>query len=178
MQKEISINQVMSMTAPSENFYVELNDNTYGIRFKGFKLRDIKTNEIFHSYQSENIYELDYFAENILEYVFPLSILKANNLGSNITLVVGNNLVKNLTLIERHYLDDQLAANYNFEFPVFMPDSENNIEFMYPIPPLRKSTLEQISKGEDIYGKSDTFIFVEGKLIVHRRADYVYTAVC
>ena len=178
MEKGITIDEVMNMKTPSDNFYGELNDNTLGIRFKGFKLRDVKTNEIFHSYQSENIYELDYFADNELDYVFPLNILKAKNLGSNITLVVGNNLVKNLTLIERHYIDNQLAANYKFEFPLFMPGSENNVEFMYPIPPLTKDTLERINNGEDISAKSDTFIFVEGKLMVHRRANYIYTAVC
>ena len=63
MKKEITIDEVMNMKTPSENFYVELKDNILGIRFKGFKLRDVKTNEIFHSYQSENIYELDYFAD-------------------------------------------------------------------------------------------------------------------
>ena len=178
MKKEITIDEVMNMKTPSENFYVELKDNILGIRFKGFKLRDVKTNEIFHSYQSENIYELDYFADNELEYVFPLNIFKAKNLGSNITLVVGNNLVKDLTLIERHYIDNQLAANYKFEFPVFMPSSENNIEFMYPIPPLTKDTIEKISNCEDISAKSDTFIFVEGKLMVHRRANYTYTTIC
>ena len=177
MENDITIDQVMSMNNPSDNFYVELKDNILGIRFKGFKLRDVQTNEIFHSYQSENIYELDYFAENELDYVFPSSILKVKNLGSNITLVVGNNLVKNLTLIERHYIDNQLAANYKFEFPVFMPGSENNIEFMYPIPPLTKDTLDRINNCQDISAKSDTFIFVEGKLMVHRRANYCYTGV-
>ena len=177
MEKGITIDQVMNMKNPSDNFYVELKDNALGIRFKGFKLRDVQTNEIFHSYQSEDIYELDYFADNELDYVFPSSILKAKNLGSNITLVTGNNLVKSLTLIERHYIDNQLAANYKFEFPVFMPDSENNIEFMYPIPPLTKDTLDKINNGEDISAKSDTFIFVEGKLMVHRRANYSYSAV-
>lgn len=175
MEKAITIDEVMNMSKPSENFYVELSDNTLGVRFKGFKLRDVKTNEVFHSYQSDNIFELDYFADNELDYVFPLSILKAKNLGSNITLVVGNNLVKSLTLIERHYIDDKLAANYKFEFPVFMPNSENNIEFMYPIPPLTKNTIDRINNGDVINAKSDTFIFVEGKLMVHRRANYTYT---
>jgi len=178
MDKGITIDKVMSMEKPSENFFVELNDNTLGIRFKGFKLRDINSNEVFHSYISKDIYELDYFADNELDYVFPLSIFKAKNLGSNITLVVGNNMVKDLTLIERHYIDNQLAANYKFEFPLFMPGSENNVEFMYPIPPLSNDTKERINQGEDITAKSDTFIFVEGKLMVHRRANYTYTAVC
>ena len=31
-----------------------------------------------------------------------------------------------------------------------------------------------MEKGENIYAESDTFIFVNGKLNVHRRAQYTY----
>ncbi len=176
MYKTISIDQVMSMKEPSPSFFIGLEDNIYGIRFKGFKLRDVQTGEVFHSFVAEDIYELDYFADHELSYIFPNQILRAKNLGSNLTLVIGDNLVKDLTLIERHYIDNQLQANYKFEFPLFMPNSENNIEFMYPIPPLSKQSQEKLERGEEIMAKSDTFIFVEGKLVIHRRADYVYSS--
>jgi len=176
MDKNIDINTVMNMTEPSSEFFVELSDNIYGIRFKGFKLRNYESGEIFHSFVASNIYELDYFAENELSYIFPVQILKAKNLGSNLTLVVGDNLVKDLTLIERHYINDKLQANYKFEFPLFMPNSENNVEFMYPVPPLSKESQDMLDQGEDILAKSDTFIFVEGKLVIHRRAHYIYTS--
>ena len=176
MDKNISINTVMNMTEPSTDFFVGLSDNIYGIRFKGFKLRDVETGEVFHSFIAEDIYELDYFADHELSYIFPNQILRAKNLGSNLTLVVGDNLVKDLTLIERHYIDDQLQANYKFEFPLFMPNSENNVEFIYPVPPLTKESQERLEKGEDISARSDTFIFVEGKLVIHRRATYVYSS--
>jgi hypothetical protein len=176
MDKNISIDKVMNMTEPSTEFFVGLEDNIYGIRFKGFKLRDVQTGEVFHSFKAEDIYELDYFADHELSYVFPNQILRAKNLGSNLTLVVGDNLVKDLTLIERHYIDDQLQANYKFDFPVFMPNSENNVEFMYPVPPLSKASEEKLATGEDVFAKSDTFIFVEGKLVIHRRASYVYSS--
>lgn len=176
MDKNIEINTVMAMTEPSKNFFVELKDNVYGIRFKGFKLRDFQTNEIFHHFVADDIFELDYFADNELIYIFPHKILKAKNLASNLTLVVGDNLVKNLTLIERHYIDDNIAANYKFEFPLFMPNSENNVEFMYPVPPLSQESQEKLNRGEEINAKSDTFIFVEGKLVIHRRANYTYTS--
>ena len=176
MDKNIDINTVLSMQSPTKDFLVELKDNIYGIRFKGFQLRETQTGEIYHSFQAENIFELDYFADNELNYLFPNKILKSQNLGSNLTLVVGNNLVKNLTLIERHYIDDKLTANYKFDFPLFMPNSENNVEFMYQLPQLSAETIEKINNGADVFAKSDTFIFVEGKLTIHRRANYVYSA--
>ena len=32
----------------------------------------------------------------------------------------------------------------------------------------------KLEKGEEVYAESDTFVFVEGKLIIHRRAKYTY----
>lgn len=174
METLYTIESVSNMTAPSEKFFVNLEDNVYGIRFKGFKLRDCDTNQVYHEFSSDNIYELDYFADHILEYVFPQKILQAKTLGSSLTLVVGDQFVQKLTLIERHYIDDLLVANYRSDYPAFMPNSENTVEFIYSIPSLSEETKKAISEGNPIRAKSDTFIFVDGKLIIHRRASYVY----
>ena len=89
-------------------------------------------------------------------------------------LVVGDKLVKNLVLLERHYIGGKLAANFRFQFPAFIPKSENKVEFIYEIPKLSPEVEAKLEKGEDIHAESDTFVFVEGKLIVHRRAKYTY----
>ena len=175
MENLITIDSIKAMTKPTEQFYVALEDNVYGVRFKGFKIRDVDTGEVFHDFQADDIYQLDYFADNELDYQFPHAVLKAKNIGSNLTLVVGDKLVKDLTLIERHYIDDSLVANYEFNFPLFMPNSENNIEFMYPVPKLTDSSQKELANGDDIFAKSDTFIFVDKKLIIHRRANYIYS---
>jgi hypothetical protein len=174
MDLPITIEKVKSMTEPTTNFLVKLENNIYGIRFKGFKIRDIDSGEIYQDFIAEDIYQLDYYADHDLIYRFPQRMLKAKNLGSNLTLVVGENVVNDLFLIERHYINYNLAANYEFYFPLFMPNSENNIEFMYPIPKLNDETRKLLDYGEDIYAKSDTFIFVENRLVIHRRAKYTY----
>ena len=110
----------------------------------------------------------------MLEYVFPNKILKTKTLGSTLKLVVGNQVVKNLVLVERHYIDGKLAANYDFKFPLFMPNSTNTIEFIYTIPKLGDDVYKKMNSGGTIHAKSDTFIFVEGKMIIHRRATYDY----
>ena len=176
MENLTTLEGVRSMSCPSDKFFVKLDDNLYGIRFKGFKIRDVDTGEVFHDFTAEDIYQLDYFADNELEYIFPHILLRAKNIGSNLTLVVGDQLVKDLNLIERHYINDKLVANYEFHFPIFMPNSENNIEFMYPVPKLSDETRKELDNGENIYAKSDTFIFVDKKLIIHRRANYTYSA--
>jgi len=169
-----TVDSIMNMQSPAEKFFVKLSDNTYGIRFKGFKLRDCDTNEVFHEYIASDIYELDYFADHLLEYKFPHKLLRSKTLGSNLTLVVGNNLVQKLTLIERHYIDDKLVASFRNDYPLFMPNSENNVEFIYPVPQLDEANKKKLQQEEPIDAKSDTFIFVDGKMVIHRRAVYEY----
>jgi hypothetical protein len=162
------------MQKPSDKFYVKLSDNSFGIRFIGFKIRDCDKGIIFHEFRASSIYDLDIFAELELEYYFPQEILKAKTIGTNLTFVVGSQPVQNLDFIERHYIYDNLVGNYTFNFPFFMPNSENNIEFIYNVPNLPKQALDDIANGRDIPARSDTFIFVNGKLVIHRRAKYLY----
>lgn len=117
---------------------------------------------------------MDYFANHELDYKFPTSILKAKTLGSTLNLVVGDQVVKNVVLAERHYIDGKLAANYSFKFPLFMPKSKNSVEFIYTLPKFEQSVIDRMNKKEPIFAKSDTFVFVDGKLVVHRRAKYTY----
>ena len=176
MENFYTVESILNLQTPTDKFLVALEDNVHGIRFKGFKLRDCDTNEVYHEYQSQDLYELDYFADHLLEYKFPQKILKAKTLGSSITLVVGPQLVQKLTLIERHFIDDQLVASYRTDYPLFMPNSENNVEFIYSVPAPSETTKKKISLGEPVDAKSDTFIFVEGRLVIHRRATYQYVA--
>ena len=166
--------EILEMQKPSDKFYVKLEDNTYGIRFIGFKIRDCDKGTIFHEFRAESIYDLDVFANLELEYYFPQEILKTKTIGTNLTFVVGDNQVKNLDFIERHYIYDTLVGNYTFNFPFFMPSSENNIEFIYNVPNLPQKAKDDITNGRDVPARSDTFIFVDGKLVIHRRAKYLY----
>ena len=167
--------QALKMEKATDHFLIKLEDNVYGIRFNGFKLRDIKTERVFHEYYPADPYELDYSADHMLDYPFPNEILKGQkHLGTTLKLVVGDQLVKNLVLLERHYIGGKLAANFRFHFPVFIPKSENTVEFIYDIPKLAPEVEEKLEKGEDVHAESDTFVFVEGKLVVHRRAKYTY----
>jgi hypothetical protein len=175
MDKNIKIEDVLKMEKPTENFFLTIEDNTPGVRFNGFKLRNMETGEVYHEYYPSDIYELDYFADHELEYAFSNKLIsKVKTIGSTLNLVVGNQVVKNLVLIERHYVEGKLAANYQFKFPLFMPNSQNSIEFIYNIPKLEGETGKKLAENKPIMAKSDTFIFVEGKLQVHRRAHYVY----
>lgn len=174
MDKTVKPDEVLKMQAPTSEFLVKLSDNIYGIRFIGFKIRDIDKGDTFHEFRTQNIFDLDYFADHELNYTFPNKMLQTKTIGTNLTFVVGDKEVKNLDFIERHYIDDKLMANYAFKFPFFMPSTENNIEFIYPMPKLSDETIKRIKNKEDVFAKSDTFIFVNSELIIHRRANYAY----
>jgi hypothetical protein len=176
MENHTSLETIQKTNKMTDNFLVKLEDNTYGIRFIGFKVRDVDTGEIFHQFKSKNPYELDYFADHILEYSFPQKMLKANTIGTDLCFVVGDKPVKNLDFIEKHYINGELMTSYEFNFPLFMPKSENNIEFIYSIPKLKDEIKSSLNKGEDIKASSDTFILVDKKLVIHRRAFYTYTS--
>jgi hypothetical protein len=176
MESIISPDIVKQYKKPTEKFLVKLENNAYNIRFIGMKIRDIDTGDVYQDFKAENIYQLDYFADNILEYYFPNQILKAKSIGTNSTFIVGDNLVRNMKIIERHFINDNLVGNYEFDFPICMPGSTNNIEFIYNIPKLEESVQRDLIDDLDIYAESDTFIFVENKLVIHRRAKYTYTA--
>ena len=153
--------QALKMDKAADHFLVKLEDNIYGVRFNGFKLRDIKTDKVYHEYYPANPYELDYFADHILDYPFPNDILKGQkHLGTSLKLVVGDKLVKDLVLLERHYIGGKLAANFRFTFPAFIPKSENAVEFIYEIPKLSPEVEEKLEKGEDVFAESNTFILV------------------
>ena len=169
-----TLNQIQSSTKPSEDFYIKLEDNIYEVKFIGFKMRDIETNQVYHEFYAQDKYQLDIFASHILEYIFPHQVLKCKTIGTNLNFCVGDKPVTDLVFIEKHFLEGELAKSYQFDFPFFMPNSVNNIEFIYHVPEMSNEIKEKISKKEDINAFSDTFIFADGDLIIHRRAKYVY----
>lgn len=176
MQKTVlTVDEALKMEKPTDHFLIGLEDNVYGVRFKGFKMRDLQTGEVFHEYYPENKDELDYFADHILDYTFSNELIQnERNLGTTLKLCVGNQLVKELVLLERHYIGGKLMANFHFKFPLFMPNSQNSIEFIYNVPKLPPEILEAMKNKEDVHAQSDTFVFVSGVLCVHRRAIYNY----
>ena len=168
--------QALKMEQPLDKFLVKLEDNVYGVKFNGFCLRDIESKKVYHEYYPKDEYELDYFADHMLDYPFPNDILKGQkHLGTKLNIaIVGDKPVPNLVLLERHYIGGKLAANFRFNFKMFPPKSKNEVEFIYVIPKLTDEVEEKLKKGEDVHAASDTFVFVGGKLIIHRRAKYTY----
>ena len=45
--------QALKMEKAADHFFVKLEDNIYGVRFNGFKLRDLKDDKVYHKSSEE-----------------------------------------------------------------------------------------------------------------------------
>ncbi|VDK28365.1 unnamed protein product [Gongylonema pulchrum] len=76
-------------------------------------------------------------------------------------------------MIERHFFRDRLLKSFDFEFGFCIPNSKNTCEHIYDFPKLSESLInEMISSPYET--RSDSFYFVEDRLIMHNKADYAY----
>jgi hypothetical protein len=97
-------------------------------------------------------------------------------------------------MIERHYFGEKLLKNFDFNFGFCVPNSRNTVEHIYEFPVLDKNESMFIQVFSTVFfllvfffkvknmiaspymTKSDTFYFVDNKLIMHNKADYAYNA--
>ena len=86
---------------------------------------------------------------------------------------MGDVPIPNLQMIERHYFKDRVIKSYDFKFGFCMPNSSNSIEMIYDLPQLSDAEKQEMIENP-WETKSDTFFFVDGKLIIHNRAEYNY----
>ena len=62
--------QALKMENAFDHFLIKLEDNVYGIRFNGGKLRDIESGTVYQEYYPNNLYELDYLNYFILLIIY------------------------------------------------------------------------------------------------------------
>ena len=76
-------------------------------------------------------------------------------------------------MIERHFFRNKLLKSFDFDFGFCIPDSKNTVEHIYDFPTLEPETVRQMVSNP-FETKSDSFYFVNGKLIMHNKAEYSY----
>lgn len=95
-------------------------------------------------------------------------------LNYRVEFTVGDRPVSRFRMIERHFFRDQLLKTFDFEFGFCIPNSRNTCEHIYELPPLSPQLRQQMTACP-YETRSDSFYFVEDKLIMHNKADYAYT---
>ena len=86
---------------------------------------------------------------------------------------VGQQEIQSLRMIERHYFGDQLIRSYDFTFGYCIPGSTNEWEAVYAVPGLDDQLIDDMISNP-FETKSDSFYFVDDKLIMHNKAAYQY----
>ncbi len=119
--------------------------------------------------EDEDIYK----SPRMIRYHLGPDFLDLKNLGSSLTFSVGNQPVKDFLMIERHYFNEILIKSFEFKFDFCIPNSVNTWESIYTIPEIDPKLKKQMI-DEPWHTRSDSFYFVQNKLIMHNKAIYNY----
>ena len=106
-------------------------------------------------------------------YDFPESFFDAKYISTFLKIKVGDHEVRDLVLIENHFYKDKRIASYKFTLPFCAPNSVNTWEYVYDIPKLPQEYIQNLISG-NAKNTSDTFFFVQGKMILHNKSDYLF----
>mmetsp|Transcript_20905 Transcript_20905/g.21695 ORF Transcript_20905/g.21695 Transcript_20905/m.21695 type:complete len:190 (+) Transcript_20905:12-581(+) len=170
----------------TDSFLCKLSDNTYDIRFVNFRVRDLDSGFVLfeikdecsdgHEESNMSNKELDNIEDSlrVIKYHLGPDFLDLKNIGTMLKFSVGAKPVKDFLLIERHYFKDKLVKSFEFKFDFCMPNSINEWETLYEIPELEPEIKQQMIDFP-WETRSDSFYFVEGKLIIHNKAIYNYS---
>eukprot|EP01147_Barroeca_monosierra_P007822 gene7822-9962_t len=178
-QKEsITPEDVLGLQGPTQKYLCKVTDNSYGIDFLSFKLRDADRDVVlFEIAKPANyVYEppSDDDSGRFVQYQFTPDFFKLKNIGATVTFRVGDKPVPNFRMIERHFFQNRLLKDFDFDFGFCIPNSTNTCEHIYTLPDLTQAEIaEMIAKPLET--KSDSFYFVDGRLVMHNRAEYSYS---
>lgn len=76
-------------------------------------------------------------------------------------------------MIERHFFKEKLLKTFDFNFGYCIPNSKNTCEHIYEFPTLPPELINEMVSNP-FETRSDSFYFVDNKLVLHNKADYSY----
>lgn len=179
---EITPEYVNLLTAPTEQFLCELEHNIYNIQFVNFKIRclDPGNERILFDLGAGDLPsppppDVGENACRFIRYHFGPEFLGIQTIGTTLEFTNGGYEVQNFRMIERHYFRDQLITSYDFVMPFVIPNTRNTWEMIYTKPEFNDEWKEALMTSPWEV-RSDSFYFVNGRLIMHNRAEYNYSS--
>lgn len=180
----ISPEDVLTLSKITEGYLCAPDANIYNIDFIRFKIRDLDTgmvlfeiakpSVILDDNQTEGkVEETDLNTGRFVRYQFTPKFLKLKLVGATVEFTVGNKPVNKFRMIERHYFRNKLLKTFDFEFGFCIPHSKNTCEHIYKFPNLDPESIKEMIQNP-FETKSDSFYFVEDRLIMHNKAEYAY----
>ncbi|XP_059089746.1 protein unc-119 homolog B-like [Tigriopus californicus] len=175
---QIRPEHVLRLKKVTENYLCQPEANVYGIDFTRFKIRDMETNATLFEIakppgQPVPVDEHDPNVGRFVRYQFTPEFLKLRHVGATVEFTVGATPVKDFRMIERHFFHEKPLKTFDFEFGFCIPNSKNTCEHIYDFPQLDDNTIRQMVT-EPYATRSDSFYFVDGRLVMHNKADYSY----
>jgi len=175
---------VLSLNKITKNYLCSPDANIFEIDFTRFCIRDMETGGILFEIakplhldaELETEIEADTSDPNsgrFVRYQFTPQFLKLRTVGATVEFVVGDKPVNKFRMIERHFFRDRLLKTFDFEFGFCIPNSKNSCEHIYEFPNLSPESIDEMIK-HPFETRSDSFYFVEDRLIMHNKADYAY----
>ncbi|RWS20450.1 protein unc-119 B-like protein [Leptotrombidium deliense] len=156
--------------------------NSYGIEFTRFKIRDMESGSVlFEIGKSGSVDEDDESVEETIDahsgrfvrYHFTPNFLKLRTVGATVEFTVGDKPVNNFRMVEKHYFREYPLKTFDFEFGFCIPNSKNTCEHIYEFPVLTTELCEEMINNP-FETRSDSYYFVDNKLVMHNKADYAY----
>jgi hypothetical protein len=181
----VTPDDVIKLRGITENYLCPVDANIYQIEFTRFKLRDMETGAVLFEVakpdipQDEEMDEddeeevADPNAGRFVRYQFTPSFLKLKTVGATIEFTVGDKPVSKFRMIERHFFRDRQLKSFDFELGFCIPNSRNTVEHIYEFPELSRQEIDEMI-GNPFETRSDSFYFVDDKLVMHNKADYSY----
>jgi hypothetical protein len=178
--QDITPDYVIQLHQPTDYFLCPNSANIYQVDFIGFKIHNHDTREVLFEVakppEDIGVWEEDGddSARQIV-YNFGPHFLEIGTVGTELAFNIGPYPMHRFRMIERHYFRDILIKSFDFEMPFCMPNSTNTWEVMYTMPEMDPALKEAISQNPWAC-KSDTFYFVEDRLVMHNKAEYNFSA--
>merc|ERR1712136_127730 len=164
----ITPEDVLQLKRITSGYLCSPDANVYDIDFTRFCIRDLESGTVL--FEIENI---DPNAGRFVRYQFTPQFLKLKTVGATVEFVVGEKPVNKFRMIERHFFRDRVLKTFDFEFGFCIPNSKNTCEHIYDFPSLSAESMEEMIK-HPFETRSDSFYFVDDRLIMHNKADYAY----
>ncbi|XP_051665235.1 protein unc-119 homolog A [Manacus candei] len=178
----IGPDDVLGLQRVTSDYLCTPEENVYKIDFTRFKIRDMESGtvlfEITKPAASEREHndrkDVDPNAGRFVRYQFTPAFLRLRQVGATVEFTVGDKPINNFRMIERHYFRDQLLKSFDFEFGFCIPSSKNTCEHIYEFPQLSEDLIREMIL-HPYETQSDSFYFVDNKLVMHNKADYSYS---
>jgi hypothetical protein len=191
-QDYVTTDDVIRLPKITEGYLCSPEANVYDIEFTRFKIRDMETGTVLFEIAKppapsqdpeegqdeedvidEDQEEVDPNAGRFVRYQFTSQFLKLKTVGATVEFTVGEKPVQSFRMIERHFFRDYLLKTFDFDFGFCIPNSKNTCEHIYEFPALGVELRDDMINSP-FETRSDSFYFVDNKLIMHNKADYAY----